>query len=137
MDDALLGPDPPELAVPRNVAPEGAHVLRERLEGSPDNQRGEGLDGGDAQLVAAPDGEGEAVPLEVGVRLQDRVGRRVVRGLVHGVRAVEVLGGREPYVAGHYPGYGGHVTASFALFPASTQSQVSASAPVRGSAYSM
>jgi hypothetical protein len=40
---------------------------------------------GDAKLVAAPDGEGEAVAFQPGVRFEHDVGGRVVGGLVHGV----------------------------------------------------
>ena len=50
-----------------------------------------GVYGGDAQLVAPADGEGEPMAFKGAVGLEDHVGRRVVGGLVHRVRAVAVL----------------------------------------------
>ena len=66
VDDAFFGADPAELAVAGDLAPESAHVVGEGFEGAAFDEGGEGLDGGDAELVAAADGEGEAVALERG-----------------------------------------------------------------------
>jgi hypothetical protein len=49
------------LAVTGYAAPKGAHVLRERLQGFTDDERGQSLYRRDAQLVAPADGEREAV----------------------------------------------------------------------------
>ena len=90
VDRALLGPDPTKLAVADERAPEGAHVGEHVLERASDHERPQRFDGGDADLVAASDREGEAVPsggLVVGA--DDHVGRRVVGVRVHRVRAVE------------------------------------------------
>src|SRR4028119_132137 len=43
------------------VVPEGAHVLGERLQRLADDEGGEGVYGGDAQLIAATDGKSESV----------------------------------------------------------------------------
>src|SRR3712207_8988486 len=58
---------------------EGAHVPCERIECPPNDEWGEGVYGGDAQLVAPADGEREAMSFEARVGLQDHVRRRVDR----------------------------------------------------------
>ena len=95
MDRALFRADPAELAVAGERPPERRHVGGDVGEREPDNQRLQGLDGGDADLVAAPAGEGQAVPLQAFVTgMQGDVGGGVIRAFVHRVRAVEGQGGR-------------------------------------------
>jgi hypothetical protein len=81
------------------MAPEAAHVGGDPFQVEPDHQALHRADGGAADLVATPDGEGQAVPFEArGVGFQHHVGGGVVRVGVHGVRAVEELRGREAHV---------------------------------------
>jgi hypothetical protein len=106
MNDTLLWSYPPKLAVAGYATPEGAHVLCERLQGLPDDERSQSFDSGDAQLVAPPDSEREAVTFRIRVGFEDHVGRRVVGVLVHGVGAGEVFRGGEADVAGYDVGNG-------------------------------
>ena len=98
---ALLRPEPAQLAVGDEAAPEAAHVADDPVEAAADDERLEGVDSGDADLGAAAAREGEAVPLDAVVRVgaQDDVRGRVVRIGVHRVGAVEPARGREADVA--------------------------------------
>jgi hypothetical protein len=94
VDDALLRPEPPQLAVGGEESVDRAHVRGHRRHVQADQKlrlvhRGRGDD-----VVASTDGEGQPVTRErhahavdtVGV--QDDVRRRVVAVLVHGVGPV-------------------------------------------------
>ncbi len=106
---ALVGPDPPQLAVSRQVAPEAGRVLPDPVEVEAHDEMLHGEDGRTADVVAAADREGEAVPFEAGpVRLQDHVGGGVVGIRVHGVRPVEGGRGRETQIEGAQIGDDGH-----------------------------
>ena len=59
-------------------------------------------------LVAAADGEGQAVALVVAVGFENDIGGRIVGIRVHGVRAVEGGRGREAQVVGEESGDLGH-----------------------------
>ncbi len=102
VDDALLRAEPAQLAVADDAAPEAAQVGLDSLHRPTDDERRQRPGGGDADLRAPADREGEPVPLEpvVLVGAQDDVRRGVVRIRVHRVRAVERARGREPDVAG-------------------------------------
>lgn len=79
----------------------------ELFEGVADDQRAEGVDGGDDDLIAATNGEGEAVAFMGAVGGEDDVCGGVVGVGVHRVRAVEGAGGGEADVAG---GEGGELS---------------------------
>ena len=64
MDDALLGPDPAQLAVADELVPERREVVDDGPSVRPTTSGAERLDRGDAELVAAAGGEGDAVTLE-------------------------------------------------------------------------
>jgi len=51
---ALVRPDPAKLAVAGNVAPEPAGIFPDPIEVEPDDERLQGLDRGNADLVAPP-----------------------------------------------------------------------------------
>ena len=81
VDDALLRPEPAQLAVGDEPPPEPSEVADELLDGRADDVRHERLDRGDADLGAAADREREPVarqPVRI-VGLECDVGRRVVR----------------------------------------------------------
>ncbi len=83
--------------------PESAEVLGDLVERQPDDVVTKGLNRCRADVVPAPDGEREAMPLVVAIGLQDDVRRRVVRIGVHRIGAIlrprrgeaEVGGSRE------------------------------------------
>ena len=58
------GPDPAQLAVADEVAPEGAHVGEQLVGRAADDQRPKRADGRDDDFGAAPDREREPVALE-------------------------------------------------------------------------
>ena len=95
----LVRADPAQLAVGGDVAPKASHVLADPVKLHALHQVPHGRDGGAADLVAAPDSEGQPVPLQAGrVRLQDHIGGGVVRVRVHGVRPIQVTGGRKAHI---------------------------------------
>ena len=99
MDHALLRPEPAELAVGDEPAPQTSEVRDELLDGRADDVRRKGLDRGDADLGASADREGQAVPREPGiVGLERDVRGRVVGIGVHRVRAGAAPRGREAHV---------------------------------------
>ncbi len=52
-----------------------------------------------ANVVAASNGEGKAVALQRRIiRIEDDIGRRVIRVRVHGIRAVQTLRSRETQI---------------------------------------
>src|SRR5207247_923835 len=81
VNGSLLRPDPAQLTVAGDIAPEGAHIRGERLQGASDDERGQRPDGGDANLVSTPDGKGQAMPFQARgmVGLQNYVGRGIIR----------------------------------------------------------
>ena len=99
VDDALLRADPAQLAVAGDHVPERAHVGGNRLQRLAHDQRCERLDRRHADLVAAADGEGQAVAFQFRIGLQHDIGGRVIRRGVHRVGAVERARGREADVA--------------------------------------
>ena len=98
VDCALVRADPAQLAITGDMAPEPPHVLAYPVEVEPDHQVPHGLDRGDADLVAAPDGKGQAVALMRAVGFQYHIGGRIVRVGVHRVRTIERVRRREPQV---------------------------------------
>ena len=109
VDRPLVRPDPAQLAVASDVVPEAAHVLGDPAQVEADHQMLQRADGGAADLVAAADGERQAVPFEPGlVGVEDDVGRRVVGVRVHRVGAVEMRRGREAHVHDAQGANGGH-----------------------------
>jgi hypothetical protein len=69
VDDALLRPDPAQLAVADEVAPEGTHVLEQRVGRTADDQRSKRADGRDDDFGATPDREREPMALEAVARV--------------------------------------------------------------------
>ena len=98
VDRALLGADPPQLAVGDEATPEPAHVTDDPVQGAPDDERLERVGGGDAHLRAPTAREGQPVPLDTVVRVgaENDVRGRVVRIGVHRIRPVEPARRREP-----------------------------------------
>ena len=96
------GPEPAQLRVGGEAAPEAAHVARRSPRGrGPTTSGSSARTAATTDLGAAADREGQAVALEAVVRVgaQHDVGRRVVGIGVHRVRAVEPARGREADVA--------------------------------------
>ena len=97
--DTLLGAEPAVLTVGGEAGGDAAQVAAQFVERATDDEFGERVDRGAAQVVAPADGERHAVPGQVGiVGVQRDVGGRVVGVGVHGVGAVEQLRRREPDV---------------------------------------
>ena len=109
VDGAFLRSDPAELAVVGQGAPEAAQIGTDLLQGAAHHEVLQGVHRGDADLGAAPQGEGDAVAFQsclVGV--QDDVRGRVIGVGVHGVRSVQVGGGGKADVAYGEMGDGWH-----------------------------
>ncbi len=101
VDHALLRPHPAQLGFVREAAPETGHVGPDLVQRQLLHERREGPNGGDAELVSAPDREREPVSRHaLAIGAQDDVGSGVVRILVHGIGAVLPLGRREADVEG-------------------------------------
>ena len=116
MDHAFLRPDPAQLAVTCEVAPEGAGIALELVEVAPHDVIAKCLDRRATQLVAPADREGHAVTGEsrvVGLELD--VGRRVVRIGIHRVRAVEQIGRREAQVVHDHARDARHLTTTLIM----------------------
>lgn len=97
VDDTFLRADPAELGFGGEATPEAGHVGADAFNGCAFNQRGEGVNGGDAEFGAAAECEGEAVAVgSVGlVGVEDDVRGGVVGVLVHRVGAVAAERGGE------------------------------------------
>ena len=95
--DALLRAQPAQLRVVDELAPEAAHVVEDGLDVAAAQRRGQGLDRGGLDVVAAADREDEAVSLMVVARIRadHQVGGGVVGIRVHRVGPVEVPRGGE------------------------------------------
>src|SRR6185503_11206612 len=87
VDDAFLRAEPAELRVAGQVAPERRRRRHDVVERAADHERLVGADRAGADLVAAADGEGEAVAFEPRVRVQDDVGGGIVGIGVDGIGA--------------------------------------------------
>ena len=98
MDQALLGTEPPELAVVREPAPHRRRVHDQLLHLAPDDQRRELLDRCAAEVVAGTDRERHADALVLTVGLEEHVGTGVVRVRVHGIRTGQCPRGGRPNV---------------------------------------
>ena len=93
MNGAFIRPDPAQLAVAGDIAPELPHIGGDRFQLAADDQVLQRADRCAANLVAAPDGKGQAVPADRRViRFDNDVGGRVVGVRVHRVRTVEMIG---------------------------------------------
>ena len=125
MDGPFFGPDPAQLAVAGQPAPEARHVTLEFLQRPPDDQRGNRPNACDANLRAAAEREGEAVALDARlVGLEDHVGRRVIRIGVHRIGTVQLARGREADVKGYGLRDGGGHGRQRAIKPPSMTSAV-------------
>ena len=101
MDDALLRPDPAQLARRDELAPIGAHGAGDVGKPPADHQRRQSLDRRHAELVAATQREGEAMPLQPRlVSGQHHIGRRIIGIGIHGIGAVRLARGGKADVAG-------------------------------------
>ena len=99
MHDAFLGPEPAELILGDEAAPEPGEVAGDPLERAPDDERLERADRCDADLGAATVRERQAVARQLRVvGVQHDVRRRIVRAAVHRVRPVQGPGGGEAEV---------------------------------------
>ena len=88
MHDAFLGSEPAQLRIAGKPPPEAAEVFSDLVQGETDDVIAKGLDGGRADVVAAPNREGESMSFDAAVGLQDDVRRRVVRIGMHRIGAV-------------------------------------------------
>ena len=80
MDAPLVRPYPAQLAVTSQVAPESAGVLVDPVEVKSNHEMAHGLDGGTADVVAAPDGESEAMAHQIRmIGFKYHIGSGVVR----------------------------------------------------------
>ncbi|SPU56781.1 Uncharacterised protein [Brucella melitensis] len=96
---ALLRADPAQLAVTRQVMPELAGGGTDFIKRSPHDQMAHGQDRMAANIVTAADGEGKAVPFQrLIIRIEDDIGRRIVRVGIHRIRAVQTLRRRKAQV---------------------------------------
>ena len=100
--DALLRAKPAQRAVPDQPPGEVAEIGERLVDVEPDDERLQGADRCELDVVAAPDREREAVPPELvaGIGAHDDVGQRIVGSRVHRVRAGKRARGREPDVVG-------------------------------------
>jgi hypothetical protein len=112
MQYAFFRTDPAELTVVGEAIPVATEVGDDLLEPLADDERSEGVDGGDAELVAAADGEGETVPFQTGgIGVEDDVGGRIVGVRMHGVGTGQGKRGGEAHIEGLDLGdRGGHRT---------------------------
>ena len=89
MHDALLGPEPAQLAVADQAGAEGTEIADDVGDVPIDDVRPQRLDGRDHDLITPADGEAEPMPVRRrAVGAQDDVCRRVVRIRIHRVRSV-------------------------------------------------
>ncbi len=96
--DALFGTQPSQLAVVGEATPERTHVGEDVGDAKSDDERLDRANRGHCNLVAASDREDESV---TGVALggvDDHVGRRIVRVLIHRVTAVALARRRKAHV---------------------------------------
>ena len=102
MNHALLGAKPAELAVRGKTTPEPSHVVANPIEALPDDERCEGTDRSNADLVPTACREREPVTVEavVAIRAQRHVGGRVVRVDVQRVRTMKPPRRRKANVGG-------------------------------------
>lgn len=100
MNDSLLWPNPPQLAIAGHMPPKPSHVGSELFKRVPDDQMPQRFDGLHAQIVASSNCERQAVPFQACgvIGLQHDVRRRVIRVWVHRVRTIETARGGEANV---------------------------------------
>ena len=113
MDHALLGPEPAQLAVVREVAPDGRRIGEQFVHVAADDEDRQLLDRRATQVVAGADGERHADALVLAVGLEEHVRAGVVGVGVHGIGTGEGARGRRPHVEGPYSGdprHGGTVS---------------------------
>lgn len=117
---ALLGTEPTELRILRERAPETATVVRDLSDALTHHHRHERFDRLADDLVAAADGEGEAVTFVrarvCAIRLEDHIRRRVVGIDVHSVGAMRLLAGGKAEVDDLKAGDGGGAHRCFVVF---------------------
>src|SRR5450755_3525491 len=87
VDNTLLRPDPAQLAITSDRAPERTHVRGKRLQGMSDDQGSQCPNGRDANLVPTSDGKGQTMPFQTHnvVCSQNHVGSGIIRGAIHGI----------------------------------------------------
>jgi hypothetical protein len=84
-------------------------ILADPGEIQADDEMAHGLDRRTADVVAAADGEGQAVTFHtLGIGLEHDIGRRIVRIRVHRIRPVEAQRCGEPEIVGLEAGDCGH-----------------------------
>jgi len=98
----LLGAEPAQLTVGDQVPVERAGIRAQCFHPAAEDMAAQCVDGGDLDVVAPPDGEGEPVALVPvgGIGAQHDVGRRVVGVRFHGVGAVQLARGGKSDVVG-------------------------------------
>ena len=108
VDDALLRSEPTELTVVGQPPPEDRTFSGQLVERAAHHERRQRLDGGAAQVVAPPDGEGHPDALVWAVGLEHRERTRVVGVLVHRVGAGQRPRRASADVDGAHAGDAGH-----------------------------
>src|SRR5437879_11525809 len=100
MYDPLFRPEPTQLMVAGDCAPEATHIGGDRFQTAHDHDRSECIDRRHAYLGAAADGEREPMALEVvaGIGREHDVGRRIGGGGMHCVGTGKGPGGWETHI---------------------------------------
>ena len=96
---ALLRADPAQLRIAGDVTVKRAHVGSELGNVAPDQQRLQGSDGRDHDLLTAPNRERQPVTGFGAIRVQNHVRCAVIRVGIHRVRAVEQARSRKANVS--------------------------------------
>ncbi len=104
MDDTFFRTEPAQLRVACQAAPERPEIGCEIVEAPTHDVMAVGLDRGDADFVAAANGERQPMTLERPVGLEDHIGGRIVRVAVHRIGADGGAGRREPQIENLQPG---------------------------------
>ncbi|MCY1301029.1 hypothetical protein D9M70_506180 [compost metagenome] len=92
MDRPLFGADPSQLAVTRQVPPKAPRIGEDVRRILTDDQVLHSLNRHAADIVAPADGEGETMARNTGaVRVEDDIGRGIIRVRIHRIGAVKAL----------------------------------------------
>src|SRR5207248_325537 len=84
---ALLWAEPAELAVIGQLAREGSQIIRKRAQAAALQKAAQVSGSAHAQLIAAPQREGESIALQIAIGMQNAICSGVVGILVHRIGA--------------------------------------------------